>query len=429
MSFSLKKKIKIKHAKDGFIDKLLIIILYPLRIFIFYFLFQFIFRLIFKYVHKIKFNKNGKKLPSKPFLVLGNHVTDWDGLYLNTYINRFIYFLVHDEVFKYKYRKIIAYNLLGQIKRGKTKSDIGPLRKLVDLKNSGKCIGIFPEGDISYTGKSLSINKSIAKLSKILNMPIVLTRIDGATYQRPRWGYTVRKYPSEITLTDVICVEDVHNLTEEELFNRIKNGIYYNDNEYQNIHNKKMRAKKAAEKLENVLFVCPDCKNMNCLTSKNDIIKCNICNYTAKYNLYNRFELIKGNTNLKNIDQWDEFQKSVLPQSVQKALKKGEELISMPNFTYDKVKRGEFFYNYQDKGVLSINDKRLKFVSHLREFEQTFDIKDIKDLYIQFKGAVEFTFGDYRYRFISSEGKHYGYRYECIINMFKNSQENDVGKN
>lgn len=134
---------KKRKNSDKLSDRILTLIFFPLRCFLYYFLFQFVFRILFKFGHKLTFNQNGKQLPKKPFLVMGNHVTDWDGLYLNTYLKRFIYFLVHDEVFKYKFSKIIAYNLLGQIQRGKLKNDIGPLRKMLEFKKLGQMLGYF----------------------------------------------------------------------------------------------------------------------------------------------------------------------------------------------------------------------------------------------------------------------------------------------
>lgn len=412
-------KSKRKYAQDNIINRVLTFILYPIRLFIFYFIIQFIFRIIFRYFHNLKFNKNGKKLPKTPFLVLGNHVTDWDGFYINTYLKRFVYFLVHDEVFKYKLYKVIAYNLFGQIKRGKSKNDIGPLKKLVDLRNEGKCIGIFPEGDLSYTGRSLEINKSISKLSKILNMPIVLTRLDGASYQRPRWSFKNRKTPIEFTIVDVINLEDVNNLSNEELYNRIKKGIYYNDNEYQKIHMNIMKAKKPAENLENVLFLCPDCNNINCMKSENEFFYCTKCGYKVKYNTYNQFELINGKKLFLNIADWDDYQKSKFLDIAKEYKQKGKQILSFDCFTYNKVYSGSYFYKHSDIGTLSLDNEKLKFKSKNNDFEEEYNINDITDLYIQFKGAVEFTIGEYRYRFISKNNQHYGYRYECFINILK----------
>lgn len=416
---------KIRKNSDKLGDKILTFIFYPLRCFLYYFLFQFVFRILFKFDHKLTFNKNGKKLPKKPFLVLGNHVTDWDGLYLNTYLKHFIYFLVHDEVFKYKISKIIAYNILGQIKRGKNKNDIGPLRKMLELKNAGKCLGIFPEGDISYTGKSLKIRKSIAKLCKILDMPIVLTRIDGATYQRPRWSYEVRRYPVTLTVTDVIEVEEVRRLSEDEFYRRIVKGISYNDNEYQKKARKPMKARKPAERLEYTLFLCPDCGRVGTLSTKGSCITCSACGYKAIYNLYNQFELVNGSRHFLNIEEWDAYQKTGLDDVINACKAEGREILSYDNFSYNRVLNGEYFYGYKTTGNLSLNHERLKFTSHDGSVTEEYDLKEVKDLYIQFKGAVEFTCGKYRYRFVSKTRRHYGYWYECFINRIKGADGGD----
>ena len=425
MAFLHKNINKKRRLSDKTGDRILTFLLYPLRLFLFYFLFQIVFRIMFKLKHRLKYNKNGFKLPKTPFIVLGNHVTDWDGLYLNTFFKRFIYFLVHDELYKYKFRKIIAYNLFGQIKRGKFKNDIGPLRKLTELKNAKKCIGIFPEGDITYAGKSLEVNKSIAKLCKILDMPIVLVRIDGATYQRPRWSYEVRNTPISLNITDVISCEDVKKSDYDTLYDRIVNGIKYDDNQYQIVHHNKMKAKKPAECLEYVLFLCPDCGKINCLKSTGEMFYCTNCGYKVKYNLYNQFELLSGKRYFLNIGQWDEYQKSKIADVVKSCKIKGTEIISFNNFSYNKVNIGEYFYKPSNSGTLYLNHERIKFVSDDGSIIQEYNLNDIKDLYVQFKGAVEFSHAEFRYRFISKKGQHYGYWFECFINNILHNSKGD----
>jgi len=418
-----RKRTKKRYCNESFLDRFLTLLFYPLRVFIYYFLFQFVFRILFKFRHRVTFDKNGKKLPRGNFIVLGNHVSNWDGLYLNTYLCRFIYFLVHDEAFKYKIASGILTKVLGQIKRGNKKSDIGPLRKLIDIRNSGKNIGIFPEGDISHVGKSLHIRESIAKLCKILDLPVVTVRIDGAFHARPRWGYEVRKTKVRITITDVISREEVEGFSQRELYERIVEGIRYNDNEYQKTHMIKAKAKRPAERLENVLFLCPDCGRINCMKSSVDRLFCSRCGYEVRFNEYNQFELICGSNHFLNIEEWDEYQKAKLAEIVEWSRESGQEILSFDGFTYDKVFDGQYFYRPKSRGTLSINHERLKFVSEDGCIVEEYPVKEIRDLYIQFKGTVEFTFGKHRYRFMPDKLKQYGYWYECFINAILKGQK------
>ena len=330
---------------------------------------------------------------------------------------------MHDEAFKYKIANGIMTRILGQIKRAKKKCDIGPLRKLIEIKNAGKNIGIFPEGDISYVGKSLPIVESIAKLCQILDLPVVTVRIDGATYARPRWGYDVRKTRIKITVSDIISREEVQSLSQEDLHGRIVEGIKYNDNEYQKEYMVPMKSKKPAERLENVLFLCPDCGEINCMKSSVDRFFCTKCGYEVRFNEYNQFEPVHGSRRFLNIEEWDEFQKTKLSEIVRRCREKGEEILSFDNFKYNKVVEGQNFYRPRLSGSLSLNHERLKFVSEDGKFVEEFPVSDIQDLYIQFKGTVEFSFGKFRYRFTPEKTRHYGYWYKCFINAILEEKE------
>jgi 1-acyl-sn-glycerol-3-phosphate acyltransferase len=407
------KKAYVNKSKDTFLQKLSYLVFIPLRVVIFFVLFQLIFRVLFRFFHRVRFDKNGCKLPKKPFIVLCNHTNNWDGLYLVTYLKRFIYFIVHDEFYKNRLRKTIAYNLLGQIGRGKIKNDIFPIRKFLDLKQKKQCVGVFPEGDISYTGRSLPVGKSIAKLVKLLDIPVVAVRIDGGSFHEPRHSYGARRVKISMKITDVIAREDVNALSRDELYDRIYNAIRYDDGKYQAEHRNVIRGKNMAEKLENVLFMCPDCGKTNTLRSSGDKLFCGGCGYTVRQNEYNRFELVKGKRLFQNIGEWDDYQRENIRAVIRERAADGGCLIRQSDYNYYKVPDGNFFSRPLCRGEVWLTAEALRFESG--GVSLSIPVLEIERLYIQYRGSVEFTYGDSRYRFDSAVKEHYGYRYQVMI--------------
>lgn len=424
MAKSKKKRFALYNKSDKAVDKILTTLLFPLRLVLYYIGIQVVFRLFFKVFHRIKFSKNGFKLPLGPFLVLGNHVSNCDGIYHNIFLKRFIYFIVHDELFKYKFSKCICYNLLGQVKRGENAGDITFMRKLTELRDAGKCIGIFPEGDISYVDKNLDINISISKLAKLLGMPIVLVRIDGGRFRVPRWAKKNRYTKVNITIADIIQAEDLKGLSVKTLHDRILSGISYDDQIYQRQQKNIIRSSQRAENLQNILFFCPDCNSLGTLNSKQHKVFCENCGYTVTYNKYGAFEAVKAKNVFLDIREWDNWQQGLILNEVLKTIENKNEIIKLHNVKYFKVNNGEYFYRSLCIGTLYLNYQRLQFVSDDKTIIEEYPLKEIKDLYIQFKGAPEFVYNQNKYRFISADGKHYGYWFECfILEILKNQDK------
>ena len=76
----------------------------------------------------------------------------------------------------------------------------------------------------------------------------------------------------------VIEPEEYASLTDDELYNLIKDGLYVNeatvDGEYRHKH--------TAEHLERVVYVCPAC-GLSTFESHNDVIACKKCGLKARY--------------------------------------------------------------------------------------------------------------------------------------------------
>ena len=71
---------------------------------LFYFLLRpFLWFYIVVFQH-VRFKRNHKKVPKGPVLFLSNHLSNWDGIYINAmFWNRIVHFIVHDEMFKNKF--------------------------------------------------------------------------------------------------------------------------------------------------------------------------------------------------------------------------------------------------------------------------------------------------------------------------------------
>ncbi len=114
-----------------------------------------------------------KNLPDKPFIIAANHSSYIDGIILAMAVawhrNKQLCYFVTNERFLGPFWDILV-EYFGAIRVN------GSLEKGLKALNEGKCIGIFPEGGRTYTGKMQKITHTglgvLALLSKAPIVPV-----------------------------------------------------------------------------------------------------------------------------------------------------------------------------------------------------------------------------------------------------------------
>ena len=146
------------------------------------------------------------------------------------------------------------------------------------VAKEGGTIAIAPEGNRTYSGKTCYINPSIASLAKKLGLPIALYRIEGGFGVHPRWSDVVRRGKMRAYVSTVIEPEEYASLSDDALFERIKEGLWVNEATLDGT----FCHKRSAERLERALYVCPYC-GLSTFQSKGDTVMCTRCERKVRY--------------------------------------------------------------------------------------------------------------------------------------------------
>lgn len=345
---------------------------------------------------RFKYNKN--KLPKGNFVLIGNHQSNWDGVWANLMFPfRFIHFIVNDELFRTRFSSFLAGDVLQQIKRGTTMNDISGIRRLIEVKKAGKNIGIYPEGDIAYWNTNLDITLAIAKLVKGLKLPIVFVRIEGARIRSPRWANSPYRARPTYSFNRLITADELDGLDVEDLFEIIKEEITYDDNQWQIENKVRVVGFNRAENLERGLYYCPKCNGFETLKSKKHTLLCTNCGYSVDHSRSFQFVSKKNDVIFANVNDWDKTQENVLYKLIES---KNEEdiILSAENiFMAHTDETIPFSYKEKEKGSLYLYKDRIIFKT---ENEKTkFMLEDVYQEFLNFKQTLEFRFNDEVYRF------------------------------
>lgn len=219
-----------------------------------------------------------KDLEDRPYLILLNHQTAFDQFFVGMAFNRPVYYLASEDIFSNGWVSSLIKYLVAPIPIRKQTTDVKAIMACIRVAKEGGTIAIAPEGNRTYSGKTEYMSSSIAPLARKLGMPIALFRIEGGYGVHPRWSDVVRKGKMRGYVSRVIYPEEYKSLTDDELFEIIKDGLYVNEA----VADAEFHHKKLAEYLERAIYVCPFC-GLSSFESHGDRITCLKCNREVRY--------------------------------------------------------------------------------------------------------------------------------------------------
>lgn len=232
---SPKKWIKFRHKV---VTALAYIVLYPIA----------------KVKYNIKIEKFGGDR-KRAYLILLNHQTPFDQFFVGMTFKKAIYYLATEDLFSMGFVSDLIRWIVAPIPIRKQTTDIPAVMNCIRVAKEGGSICIAPEGNRTYSGQTEYMNPSIAALAKKLNLPVAIYRIEGGYGAEPRWSDCVRKGRMRAFVSEIIELDEMKAMTNEELFERIKNGLYVNEA----VADCEFISSKRAEYLERAIYVCPDC--------------------------------------------------------------------------------------------------------------------------------------------------------------------------
>ncbi|MBE3579520.1 MAG: 1-acyl-sn-glycerol-3-phosphate acyltransferase [Caldanaerobacter subterraneus] len=145
----------------------------------FYYFAKVIVRAIVNVIFRIKV-KGLENIPRKgPIIICPNHISLLDPPVVGALLNRRIYFMAKEELFRNPFLKLLLGTGLGAfpVKRGT--ADLSAIKTALNHLKKGRAVGIFPEGTRSKTGKLQKAEPGVAMLAIKSKAPVVPVGIKG----------------------------------------------------------------------------------------------------------------------------------------------------------------------------------------------------------------------------------------------------------
>jgi 1-acyl-sn-glycerol-3-phosphate acyltransferase len=372
---------------------------------------------IFTWYYKISANISSElKEFDQPYLLLSNHYGRYDPFIISHFIKKRPNFISSDAILR---DKVIGtlFKGLGAMPKKKGVRDSHIIREMVKVVQNGGALSLFPEGTRTWSGETQFMDPSIAKLVRLLKVPVITARMKGAYAFDPRWAKSIRRASMEIDYKLAIDKEDVSTLSEDEILTIIRRELYQDDVEYQRVKKTQIRSNKRAEHIDLVLFQCPDCLSFAGFNDSGNNFSCINCSHSYFVDDFGFISSISGATLVyDDLKKWLNWQNNNFVEFVREQikLKRPEPLFHAEDLHIEyAVGDGRMesmgvakVYFYMDKLVITGGDK-----------DEELLMSEISSLGPQFNERIELFYEDRAYRFTTKGKREPGNKWEIAINV------------
>ncbi|WP_193751407.1 lysophospholipid acyltransferase family protein [Bacillus coahuilensis] len=323
-----------------------------------------------------------------PYIILSNHVTNWDPFYINCYVNEPICFVASDSLFRKPLLKPLLH-YVNAIPKTKYKSDTRTIRGMVNAKKENRVIGLFPEGNRNWDGQTEPIPLAVSKLVKMLTIPVVVAKIKGGHLSHPRWAQSFRKGPISISFEKILNPNQIEDLSTDQVLQVIRQSLDHDERSWRKETEATYSGKKLANYLERYLFICPDCKELGTLRSKKDKLICRVCSSSVTYTKAGTFEKNGQAADFLTPKDWNNWQLEELRDMIfsDSTTRTFQERMKDSVKLYRADQDGNF--SLLSEGSLLWEDRSILFMGD-HNLEQNFPIVKLDGANVQMNNRLEF---------------------------------------
>ncbi len=237
--------------------------------------------------------KKAKNLPDN-YIVLSNHNTDFDPLFVGVSFSNFMKYVASEHISRWKFAfKILDY-MFDPILRPKATVASSTVKEILRALRGGGNVCMFAEGARSWNGITAPVLSSTGKLIKSSRSALVTYKVTGGYFVSPLWsnGPTRRgKIHGEVV--NIYTAEEIADMSVKQINDIIKNDLYENAYSTQSQKNYKYKGRNLAQQMECFLYYCPNCGAIDSLHSKKNTVTCDKCNHSFTYDKYGSINGIK----------------------------------------------------------------------------------------------------------------------------------------
>lgn len=342
----------------------------------------------------------------KPAIILSNHASFRDYVYVTAavYPHRVTY-LAAAKMF-YEPERGPFLKLARSIPICSFQGDLRAVSSALQILKKGGIVGVFPEGQISYHGKSLKPPFSIAKFLKKAGVNVYLIHNKNAYLMSPPWSTKVFKGPVFTSMSHLLTPEQLQQFSETEVFEIVSQNLDFDAGAFNAEHHYNYKVNDISN-LENLIYQCPKCGHEGLQSAKFKLV----CPNCGNELIYDQYGLLGGQSLYTNYERQRLALESIISKDPHYTLETDVRLVRYVGKRLAETGRGrirlnrdEYVYTGTDKGqevVYRFETKTIQYLpADIGGDIQIYDKYEVYQFYMDTKYLpIKFsTAGEYFYR-------------------------------
>ena len=241
-----------------------------------------------------KILRNEIKGRKGPFVVVANHECMLDLVSMIGMTHRKMSFVISRAI--YSTLPIKGYlEKMGVIPKQQFQTSISDMKRIKAVVKAGEPLVIYPAGLMCEDGLSTPIPTATYRFLQWLGVDVYAARISGSYFVMPKWAKGIRPGRTYMDVYKLFSAEELKTLPEEEIRARTEEAILFDAYREQETHRVKYLGGSKLEGLQNVLYMCPHCKEEFSMTvSGGNTLRCSKCGYEQVSDGYSLLHNEKG---------------------------------------------------------------------------------------------------------------------------------------
>ncbi len=243
----------------------------------------------------------------EPTIIMSNHLTDNDLMFIAPCIKNYLVFACSEHLTRANGFLSALIRSFKPVLIGKGSVAIGPTRQMIETVRDGNCLCLFPEGSRTFDGITNPIAKATGNLVKMCKCALLTYHLEGGYFVQPRWTSVWRKGRVTGYVKHLYSAEEVSKMSADEIYEIICSDLYENAYERQLKDPKKFTGDRLAEGIENILYICPECGQIETISSKGNEFACT-CGMKG---VYDEYGMLNG-TRFRTVPEWENWENEEL---------------------------------------------------------------------------------------------------------------------
>ena len=203
-----------------------------------------------------------------------------------------------------------------------TRKFIADLQLIRDIKycltENKASVLMFPEAAYSFDGTKTTLPSTVAKLVKMLGVPLCMLETFGSYLRDPIFNKLQnRDLPVSAELRYVLSPEQIKEMSVEEIQAVIDKQFSFDQYKWQKENNIVIDEPFRADGLESVLYKCPHCQKEGKMEGKGIHLTCHECGKAWELTELGEMKALEGETYFSHIPDWYKWERECVRKEVE----------------------------------------------------------------------------------------------------------------